>query len=98
MCLGIPGEIAELSPDRPDLATVVVAGVRRTINVALVDGLRPGDWVLVHVGFALSRIDEEEAATTLSYLQQMGQAYADEVALLRSSVGAAGDEGEEVAG
>jgi len=85
MCLGIPGEIAELSTDRPDLATVAVAGVRRVVNIGLIDGLQPGDWVLVHVGFAMSKIDEAEAALTLSYLQGMEKAYADELSALTQS-------------
>lgn len=89
MCLGIPGEIAEISAERPDLATVAVAGVRRTINIGLFEPgeIRPGDWVLVHVGFAMSKIDEHEAALTLDYLQGMEQAYDDELrALAESSI------------
>ena len=64
MCLGIPGEIVEILPDRPDLARVDVSGVRRVINVGLLadEQLKPGDWVLIHVGFALSKIDEDEAS------------------------------------
>jgi hydrogenase expression/formation protein HypC len=87
MCLGIPGEIVELVPDRPDLATVDVVGVRRVISVGLLDegGVRPGDWVLVHVGFAMSKIDEAEAAATLDLLNGLGQAYADEIEALSES-------------
>ena len=68
MCLGIPGEVVELYPDRPDLAKVDVSGVRRAINIGLLEGeeVGPGDWVLIHVGFALSKIDEEEAAAALA--------------------------------
>src|SRR5581483_8234405 len=65
MCLGIPGEVVELYDDRPDLAKVDVSGVRRAINIGLLEGdERPqvGDWILIHVGFALSKIDEKEAA------------------------------------
>jgi hydrogenase expression/formation protein HypC len=90
MCLGIPGEIVEITPDRPDLAVVDVVGVRRTINVALLteDEAKPGAWVLVHVGFAMSRIDELEAAATLEMLAGLGQAYTDELdALARSDIG-----------
>ena len=90
MCLGIPGEIIEISADRPDLAVVDVVGVRRTINVALLteDEAKPGAWVLVHVGFAMSRIDELEAAATLEMLAGLGQAYTDELdALARSDIG-----------
>ena len=64
MCLGIPGEVVEFLPDQPDLARVDVSGVRRVINVGLLadDLPEPGEWVLIHVGFALSKIDEGEAA------------------------------------
>ena len=81
MCLGIPGEVVELHPANPDLAKVEVAGVRRNINIGLLadEGVAPGDWVLIHVGFAMSKIDEEEAALALASLQLMGQAYDDEL-------------------
>ena len=87
MCLGIPGEIVEIADDGSRLAIVDVVGVRRRISVALLaeDALRPGDWVLVHVGFAMSRIDEAEAATTLALLAGLGQAYTDELDALASS-------------
>ncbi|MHB2024369.1 MAG: HypC/HybG/HupF family hydrogenase formation chaperone [Mycobacteriales bacterium] len=85
MCLGIPGEVVEFSTERPDLATVEVAGVRRSVNIGLLDGLKTGDWVLVHVGFAMSHIDEAEAAQTLALLEGLGQAYADELAALSAS-------------
>ena len=88
MCLGIPGEIVELLPDRPDLAKVDVSGVKRAINVGLLEGetLQPGDWILIHVGFALSKIDEQEAAAALEYLEGIGQAYEDELTALKASV------------
>jgi hydrogenase expression/formation protein HypC len=85
MCLGIPGEVVAITDARRDLATVNVSGVRRVINVGLLDGVTPGDWVLVHVGFAMSKIDEAEAQATLAMLEGLGQAYADELAALRSS-------------
>jgi hydrogenase expression/formation protein HypC len=87
MCLGIPGEIVELLPDRPDLAKVDVSGVKRAINVGLLEGetLEPGDWILIHVGFALSKIDEEEAKAALEFLEGIGQAYADELVALAES-------------
>jgi hydrogenase expression/formation protein HypC len=87
MCLGIPGEIVELMDDRPDLAKVDVSGVRRAINIGLLEDekLAPGDWVLIHVGFALSKIDEEEAKAALDFLEGIGQAYADELAALTDS-------------
>ncbi len=87
MCLGIPGEIIEVHTDRPDLATVDVSGVRRAINIGLLEGedIRPGDWILIHVGFALSKIDEEEAAAALNFLESIGQAYDEELAALANS-------------
>ena len=93
MCLGIPGQIVELLAGDEQLARVEVTGVRRTINVGLLEdeGIAVGDWVLIHVGFAMSKIDEEEAATALSSLRMMGQGYDDELAaLLASRVEAAG--------
>ena len=73
MCLGIPGQIVAFVDQSGHLAKVDVSGVRRTINVGLVlpDGLAVGDWVLIHVGFALSKIDEEEARRTLDFLVQL---------------------------
>ncbi len=64
MCLGIPGQLAELCQDNDQLARVDVTGVRRMINIGLLEDevLEPGDWVLIHVGFAMSKIDEDEAA------------------------------------
>ena len=88
MCLGIPGEIVELLPDTPDLARVEVSGVRRAVNIGLLAGSPPavGDWILIHVGFALSKIDETEARRALDFLEGIGQAYADELAALRESM------------
>lgn len=87
MCLGIPGEVVELVDGNQHLAKVEVAGVRRTINIGLLvdEGVGTGDWVLIHVGFAMARIDEEEARVALQGLQLMGQAYADEVAAVVES-------------
>lgn len=87
MCLGIPGEITEVLAGRDHLATVNVAGVRRTINIGLFgEGeVRAGDWVLVHVGFAMSKIDEAEAAATHAMLTGLGQAYTDELDALAGS-------------
>ncbi len=87
MCLGIPGLVVELVDDNDHLAKVEVAGVRRMINIGLLEdeGLRPGDWVLIHVGFAMARIDEEEAQRALEGLQLMGQAYTDEIDAVRAS-------------
>jgi hydrogenase expression/formation protein HypC len=87
MCLAIPGEIVEIAEDGGDLATVEVAGVRRAVNVGLLgaDRVAPGDWVLVHVGFAMSKIDEAEAAATLELLRGLGEAYTDELDALAGS-------------
>jgi len=87
MCLGIPGQILEYVDDQNDIATVEVSGVRRNINVGLVrpDGIGPGDWVLVHVGFAMSKIDELEAQETLTMLMQLGDAYKNELDALFGS-------------
>jgi hydrogenase expression/formation protein HypC len=87
MCLGIPGQVVELLDSENQLAKVEVTGVRRTINVALLENehLQEGDWVLIHVGFALSKIDEAEARLTLDALKLVGQAYTDEAAAVRQS-------------
>jgi len=87
MCFGIPGEVIEFLPDQPDLARVDVSGVRRVINVGLLvdEPPKPGEWVLIHVGFALSKIDEEEAASALAFLEGIGRAYDDELAALAES-------------
>jgi hydrogenase expression/formation protein HypC len=87
MCLGIPGELVSTVDGYPDLAMVNVSGVGRRINIALLaeEDLKVGDWVLVHVGFALSKISEDEARAVLAYLEEMGQAYTDELDALRTS-------------
>jgi len=89
MCLGIPGQIVELLDGDEQLARVEVTGVRRTVNVGLLEDevVGIGDWVLIHVGFAMSKIDEDEASAALSSLRMMGQGYDDEIeALLASRV------------
>ena len=72
MCLGIPGQVIELVDREASLARVDISGVRREVSVALVDEptapLQVGDWVLIHVGFALARIDEDDARETLELL------------------------------
>ena len=87
MCLGIPGRIIEFADPTRHLARVDVSGVRRTINVGMVlpDGLEIGDWVLIHVGFALSKIDEAEAARTTEYLKGLGELFVDELDQLKQS-------------
>jgi hydrogenase expression/formation protein HypC len=92
MCLAIPGQILEMVDEVNRLARVEVVGVRRTINVGILDdpsgapGVQPGDWVLIHVGFALSKIDEEEATATLRLLSEMGAEYEQELSELKASV------------
>jgi len=88
MCLAIPGQILEVVDGANRLVKVDVAGVKRTINVGLLDddgGVGPGDWVLVHVGFAISRVDEEEAAATRRLLEGMGAEYEQELEELKAS-------------
>jgi len=90
MCLGIPGEVVELLAGHDDLAMVSVEGVKRAVNIGLLreDGeldLRPGDWILIHVGFALSKIDENEAKASLDFLTGLGDAYTDELEALAAS-------------
>jgi hydrogenase expression/formation protein HypC len=97
MCLGIPGRIVRIDDVAKKLATVDVSGVRRSVNLAcIVDEAHPiescvGDWVLLHVGFAMSRIDETEAAETLKLLAELGEAQA-EIEAIRLSGAAEGDE------
>jgi hydrogenase expression/formation protein HypC len=91
MCLGIPGRIIRIDDETRKLATVVISGVKRQVNIACIvnDDHPPaacvGDWVLVHVGFAMSRIDEEEAAQTLKILTELGEAQAEIEAMKRSA-------------
>ena len=77
MCLGLPGRVIEITDRAAGLARVDLSGVRREISVALVDEpdapLRVGEWVLVHVGFALSRIDEDDAQATLALLYEAAE-------------------------
>ena len=90
MCLGIPGQIVAISDTESELGIVDVSGVQREINlICVIDDKHPiescvGDWVLVHVGFAMSRIDEAEAAATLEILEQLGEV-APELAAMRVS-------------
>lgn len=90
MCLGIPGQVIELT-DEADLVRVDVNGVKRVVNAGLLEGgVMPGDWVLVHVGFAMSRISEADAAAELAFLRQLGEAFESEMDALRDH-GAAPD-------
>lgn len=94
MCLGIPGQIVDIVNPDFQLATVDVSGVRRQVNIAcVVDDDHPaescvGDWVLVHVGFAMSRLDEEEAARSLEILRELGEVQAELQAMGDSEGGA----------
>lgn len=83
MCLGIPAQIVELVDPEAGIAKAEISSVRRNISIALVPEAEVGDWVLVHVGFGLSRIDEEQARETLALLEQMGEAYEQELEQLR---------------
>jgi hydrogenase expression/formation protein HypC len=89
VCLAIPGQIIEIVDEPNRLAQVEVAGVRRNVNVGLLDapdgGASPGDWVLIHVGFAISRVDEDEARATRELLERMGVEYEQELAELQGS-------------
>jgi hydrogenase expression/formation protein HypC len=89
MCLGIPGRIVAITDEARKLATVDVAGVKREVNIAcIIDGRAVvdcvGDWVLIHVGFAMSRIDERQARETLQILTELGEAQ-QEIAAMRAS-------------
>jgi hydrogenase expression/formation protein HypC len=87
MCLGIPGQVVTITDQAQRLARVDVNGVQRVISIRLLDAEPPaaGDWVLVHVGFALARIDEREAEMTLQAMQRLGRAYDDELDAFTSS-------------
>ena len=89
MCLAIPAQIVEFCDPERFLARVDVSGVRRVANVALVsggeDGAEVGDWVLIHVGFAISRVDEQEALATRRLLEELGREYEQELEELKAS-------------
>jgi hydrogenase expression/formation protein HypC len=84
VCLGIPAQIVELADASAGLAKAEISGVRRSVSIALCPEAGVGDWVLVHVGFALSRIDEAQARETLELLERMGEAYEQELRDLRT--------------
>lgn len=90
MCLAIPGQIVTIVDEPNRLAKVDVVGVQRNVNIGLLDsdgqGVGPGDWVLIHVGFAMSQIDEEEALETRRMLESMGADYEQELEELKASV------------
>jgi hydrogenase expression/formation protein HypC len=74
MCLGIPGLIVRIDDAAKKVATAEVAGVQRQVNYACIPDIRIGEWVLMHVGFAMARIDETQAAETLQILKELGEA------------------------
>jgi len=90
MCLAIPGQIIAVVDEANRLAKVDVAGVQRNVNVGLLDddgvGVGPGDWVLIHVGFAMSKVDETEALETRRMLEAMGENYEQELEDLKASI------------
>ena len=89
MCLGIPGQIVEWVDPAVHIAKADVSGVRRNVNVALLaegpDAVDVGDWVLIHVGFAMSKIDEAEAEATREFLLLLGAPFEEELAELEAS-------------
>jgi hydrogenase expression/formation protein HypC len=86
MCLAIPGRVIEVVDPENRIASVDVAGVRRNVNVGLLDDVGPGDWVLIHVGFAMSQVDEAEAIETRRMLEALGTSYEQELEDLKGSV------------
>jgi hydrogenase expression/formation protein HypC len=85
MCLAIPGRIVEMVDEANRVAKVDVSGVRRNVNIALLDDAGVGDYVLIHVGFALSKVDEKEAEETLRMLRELGS-YEEELEQFKSSL------------
>jgi hydrogenase expression/formation protein HypC len=85
MCLAIPAQIVEVVDPEAGLAKAEISGVRRAVSTALCPDASVGDWVLIHVGFALETIDEEQARETLALLEQMGEAYEQELNDIRAS-------------
>jgi hydrogenase expression/formation protein HypC len=83
MCLAIPGKIVEIVDEEKQLAKVEVGGVRRNVNIGLLDRneIAIGDYVLIHVGFAMSKVDEKEAEETLQLLRELGEMQAEMEAL-----------------
>jgi hydrogenase expression/formation protein HypC len=86
MCLAIPGKIVEIVDEEKQLAKVEVGGVRRNVNIGLLDRaeLAIGDYVLIHVGFAMSKVDEKEAGETLRLLRELGEMQAEMEAMSAS--------------
>ena len=85
MCLAIPGKIVEMVDEENSIAKVDVGGVKRNVNIGMLDNTQVGDYVLIHVGFAMSKVDEAEAEETLRLLKELG-AYQDEFDQFKNSV------------
>jgi hydrogenase expression/formation protein HypC len=85
MCLAIPGKIIEIVDEENQIAKVDVGGVRRNVNIGMLDDVRVGDYVLIHVGFAMSKVDEKEAEETLRLLRDLGS-YETEMDQFKSSM------------
>jgi hydrogenase expression/formation protein HypC len=85
MCLAIPGKVVEIVNEDGGVVKVEVGGARRNVNVALLDAVSVGDYVLIHVGFAMSKVDEHEALETLRLLEELGS-YQDEFDQFKSSL------------
>ncbi|MCY3643472.1 MAG: HypC/HybG/HupF family hydrogenase formation chaperone [Acidimicrobiaceae bacterium] len=88
MCVGIPARVVELEPSGPHSAIVDVDGAQREVNTVMVDdeGLAVGEWVLLHVGFAMSKIDAAEAADTLAFMRELGSVYDEEIEAFTSDL------------
>ena len=84
MCLAIPGKIVEIVDEENRIAKVDVGGVKRNVNIGMLDDASLGDYVLIHVGFAMSKIDEKEAEETLRLLHDLGS-YEEEIDQFKSS-------------
>jgi len=85
MCLAIPGKIVDIVDSENQIAKVEVGGVRRNVNIGMLDDVKVGEYVLIHVGFAMSRIDESEAQETLRLLEELG-AYEEEVEQFKTAM------------
>jgi hydrogenase expression/formation protein HypC len=85
MCLAIPAQIVEIVDPEAALAKAEISGVRRVVSYALCPEIELGDWVLIHVGFALERIDEQQARETIDLLERMGEAYEQELREIKAS-------------
>ena len=88
MCVGIPARVVEILPAERKMAIVEVEGVRREVSIVMVldDGVKVDDWVLLHVGFAMSIINEEEAEAQLEFMRMLGGVYEEEVEAFSAEV------------